>query len=140
MYAILKEHDILRQKYNNNVYLLEEGKRLVKEYNEWLEMKEKEDDLFSESSSETKSGSGQQEEEFVIRVKGQNMTTLHKNVTLAADELKYSVKNILRKFRSDPTAAKAVLGRCTIVLYAFRLLVCDADGHFRNIRLPLEII
>ncbi|CAB4016919.1 Hypothetical predicted protein [Paramuricea clavata] len=109
LYAMLKEHDILRQKYDNNVYLLQEGKRLEKEYNEWLEMKERQGDLFSESSSESRSESGQQEEEFVIQVKGQNMTTLHQNVAMTADELSYSVKNILRKFRSDPTATKAVL-------------------------------
>jgi hypothetical protein len=107
---MLKEHDILRQKYDNNVYLLQEGKRLEKEYNEWLEMKERQGDLFSESSSESRSESGQQEEEFVIQVKGQNMITLHQNVAMTADELSYSVKNILRKFRSDPTATKAVLG------------------------------
>ncbi|CAB3988176.1 Hypothetical predicted protein [Paramuricea clavata] len=106
---MLKEHDILRQKYDNNVYLLQEGKRLEKEYNEWLEMRERQGDLFSESSSESRSESGQQEEEFVIQVKGQNMTTLHQNVAMTADELSYSVKNILRKFRSDPTATKAVL-------------------------------
>jgi hypothetical protein len=72
---MLKEHDILRQKYDNNVYLLQEGKRLEKEYNEWLEMKERQGDLFSESSSESRSESGQQGEEFVIQVKGQNMIT-----------------------------------------------------------------
>jgi hypothetical protein len=109
----LKEHDILRRKYNDNVNLLKEGKRLQEEYDEWLEMKERQGDLFSESSSETKSESGQQEDEFVVRVKGQNMETLHQNVATTADELKYSIKNILRKFRLDPTATKTVLGRST---------------------------
>ena len=111
---MLKEHDVLRQKYSNNVHLLEEGKRLLEEYNEWLEMKERQDDLFSESSSGTKSESGEQQQEFVIRVKGQNMEALHENVATTADELKYSVKNILRKFRFDPTATKTALGRPVI--------------------------
>ena len=111
---MLKEHDVLRQKYSDNVHLLEEGKRLQKEYNEWLEMKERQGDLFSESSSETKSESGQQQEEYVIRVKGQNMEALYQNLTTTAEELKYSLKNILRKFRFDPTATKTALGKPVI--------------------------
>lgn len=109
--GMLREHDILRQKYENNVEFLEQGKKLEKEYSDWLEMKERQGDLFSESSSDTKSESSQLEEEFVIRVHGQSMETLSQNVVMAANELTYSVRNILRKFRSDPTAMKAVLGR-----------------------------
>lgn len=108
---MLKEHDVLRKEYENNVCLLEEGKRLEKEYEEWLELRQKQGDLFSESSSETKSEFGKEEEEFVVRVKGQNMDTLHQNVEITAEELQYSAKSILRKFRCDPTARKAVLGR-----------------------------
>ena len=108
---MLKEHDVLRKEYENNVCLLEEGKRLKKEYEEWLELRQKQGDLFSESSSETESEFGKEEEEFVIRVKGQNMDTLHQNVEITAEELQYSAKSILRKFRCDPTATRAVLGR-----------------------------
>lgn len=111
LFALLKEHDILRRKYNDNVEQLEQGKRLEAEYKEWLEMKEKQGDLFSESSSESKSESGQPKEEFVVRVNGHSMATLHEKVVTTANELRYSVKNILRKLRSDPTATKAVIGR-----------------------------
>ena len=123
---MLKEHCILREKYIDNVHLVEEGKRLQEEYDEWLEMRERQGDLFSESSSETKSESGQEEEQFVIRVKGQDMETLLQNVATTANELRYSVRNILRKFRFDPTATKTALGRfiCFMTALTAILYLC----------------
>ena len=111
LFTMLKDHEILRQKYESNVQLLEEGEKLEEEYKEWLEMKERQGDLFSDSSSGSRGESGKPEEEFVIRVNGQDMTTLQQNMLMTAEELKYSVKNILRKFRADPTATAAVLGK-----------------------------
>lgn len=108
---MLKEHEVLRQTYNKNVEELEEGTRLEKEYNEWLEMKARDGDLFSESSSETGMSELGEREEFVIKVNGKSMPTLRQNVAMAANEIRHSVKNILRKFRADPATTTAVIGK-----------------------------
>ena len=107
---LLKEHEKVIQRYEDNVELLEEGRRLEKEHNEWLEMKQKQGSLFSESNSDGKSETSQADEDFVIGVNGQSLASLQHNSVLAREELAKSIKNILRKFRSDPTSMKTILG------------------------------
>ena len=108
--TLLREHDELRQKYEDTIELLEEGKKLEAEYNEWLETKDKQESLFSESSSSSKSETSATVEEYIIRVKGQSMKTLRHNLVLVRRELTNSIQNILRKLRSDPTSMKTILG------------------------------